>query len=71
VKQQMLDEGQPLLPLMDDLDGLRKQFDARMVSILEFNMQVFGGLILSLIIAAFMYSRKKPGNESSVDFSAD
>ena len=71
VKQQMLDEGQPLLPLMNDLEGLRKQFDARMVSILEFNMQVFGGLVLSLITAAFMFSRKKPGNETPAESSVD
>lgn len=71
VKQQLLDEGKPLLPLMNDLEGLRKQFDARMVSILEFNMQVFGGLILSLIIAAFMYSRKKQRDESTVDLFKD
>ncbi len=71
VKQQMLDEGQPLLPLMNDLEGLRKQFDARMVSILEFNMQVFGGLILSLIIAAFMFSRIKSGNEATSVSSED
>lgn len=62
VKQQLLENNQPLLPLMNDLEGLRKQFDARMVSILEFNMQVFGGLVLSLITAAFLYSRKKAGN---------
>ncbi|MCX7745125.1 MAG: DUF4199 domain-containing protein [Flavobacteriales bacterium] len=60
VKQQLLENNEPLLPLMNDLEGLRKQFDARMVSILEFNMQVFGGLVLSLITAALLYSRKKP-----------
>ncbi len=65
VKQQLIENNEPLLPFMNDLEGLRKQFDSRMVSILEFNMQVFGGLVLSLITAAFMYSKKKASNIAS------
>jgi len=51
--------GDEILPILNDLPALRKQFNARMLGIMEFNLHFFGGAVVSLIISLFLKSKKK------------
>ncbi|MCZ2444346.1 MAG: DUF4199 domain-containing protein [Flavobacteriales bacterium] len=61
--QKIVDEskmnGEAILPILQDLPAMRKQFDADMLGVMEFNLHFFGGAIASIILSFFLRAKKK------------